>query len=83
MLHPTITPTPNLVRFEHRGGKLPGVEYRNYLFPVYEQAAEGEPVWINEMGYATSPGCTEEEQANWWERAVGAFLATQEIEHIG
>jgi len=59
-----------------------GFEYRNL---IREQAkhGEGEPVWINEMGYATIPGRTEEDQANWWARAVSTFLAEPEIEHIG
>jgi hypothetical protein len=60
-----------------------GIEYRNYFLPTYTENGEGEPIWINEMGYATSPGRTEEDQANWWARAVSTFLAEPEIEHIG
>jgi hypothetical protein len=60
-----------------------GIEYRNYFLPTYHENGEGEPLWINEMGYATSPGRTEEDQANWWARAVSTFLAEPEIEHIG
>jgi hypothetical protein len=60
-----------------------GREYRNYFLPQHEKYGEGEPVWINEMGYATTPSRTEEDQANWWARAVSTFLADPEIEHIG
>ena len=60
-----------------------GIEYRNYFLPQYKEHGEGEPIWINEMGYATTPGRTEEEQANWWARAVSTYLAEPEIEHIG
>ena len=60
-----------------------GIEYRNYFLPEYEQNGDGEPIWINEMGYATTPNRTEEEQANWWARAVSTFMAEPEIEHIG
>jgi hypothetical protein len=59
-----------------------GFEYRS-LMREHNERGEGEPVWINEMGYATTPGRTEEEQANWWARAVSSFLAEPEIEHIG
>jgi polysaccharide biosynthesis protein PslG len=58
-------------------------EYRNHFLPDHKQYGEGEPIWINEMGYATTPSRTEEQQANWWARAVSTFLAEPEIEHIG
>jgi polysaccharide biosynthesis protein PslG len=41
------------------------------------------PVWINEMGFATTPGKTEHQQADWWARAIATFLAEPRIEHIG
>ena len=44
---------------------------------------EAEPIWINEMGFAATPGKSEVEQANWWARAVSTFLADAHIEHIG
>ncbi len=44
---------------------------------------EGEPIWINEMGFATTGGKSELDQANWWARAVSTFLADPQIEHIG
>ena len=44
---------------------------------------EGEPIWINEMGFAATPDKTELDQANWWARAVSTFLADPHIKHIG
>jgi hypothetical protein len=40
-------------------------------------------IWINETGYATTPGRSERDQANWWVRAVATFLAAPRVEHIG
>src|SRR5688500_15328941 len=34
-------------------------EYRYHFIPDHKQYGEGEPIWINEMGYATTPGRTE------------------------
>ena len=59
------------------------VEYFDDFISENDQGGEGKPIWINEMGYATTPGRTEEGQANWWARAVSTFLAQPEIEHIG
>lgn len=58
-------------------------EYHRLFVPEDHEAGEGEPIWINEMGYATTLGRTETQQANWWARAVSTFLAEPEIEHIG
>jgi polysaccharide biosynthesis protein PslG len=41
------------------------------------------PIWINEAGFATSPGESERQQANWWARAFATFLAEPRIEHLG
>lgn len=60
-----------------------GSEYSRRFVPENHKGGEGKPIWINEMGYATTPGRTEEDQANWWARAVSTFLAEPEIEHIG
>lgn len=42
-----------------------------------------QPIWINETGFATSPGKTEQDQANWWARAIATFTAAPSIEHLG
>ena len=58
-------------------------QYRDFFVPHNNTLGEAEPIWINEMGFATTPGRTEQQQANWWARAVSTFLADAEIEHIG
>jgi hypothetical protein len=35
------------------------------------------------MGYATSPGITEQQQADWYARAVSTFLADPNIQELG
>jgi hypothetical protein len=70
--------TPDSVRVENyldRG-------YREEYLPAVD-ACGSRPIWINEMGYATTPGRTERQQADWWVRAVATFLADPRIEHIG
>ena len=76
--YPETWSEPNVVAESYLG-----IEYRNYFLPQYKEHGEGKPLWINEMGYATSPGRTEEDQANWWARAISTYLAEPEIEHIG
>jgi polysaccharide biosynthesis protein PslG len=68
----------------------PEVAVENYLGPQYREfvaynnrAGEREPIWINEMGFATTPNKTELDQANWWARAVSTFLADAHVQHIG
>jgi hypothetical protein len=68
-----------------------GVTLETYLAPSFEhdfaQAADAscgrKPLWINETGYATTPGRTEADQAYWWMRAIATFASTPRIEHIG
>lgn len=66
------------------------VVVENYLGPQYHDFADAvkrdcrrQPIWINEAGFATAPGKTERDQANWWARAIATFLADPEIELIG
>jgi polysaccharide biosynthesis protein PslG len=70
----------------------PGVTVENYLTGAHyqenflwqnNQQGEAEPVWINEMGFATTPGRSEAMQAHWFARAVSTFLAEPEIEQLG
>lgn len=58
-------------------------EYQRLFVQLNKAQGEGEPIWINEMGYATTSGKTEEDQANWFVRAVSTFLADPSIEYIG
>jgi hypothetical protein len=67
----------------------PDVTVENYLdglddfLDVADDVCGRRPIWINEMGFATVPGRTERDQANWWARAVATFLAHPRVEHIG
>jgi polysaccharide biosynthesis protein PslG len=51
-----------------------GTQYRDYFVVYNNTQGEGEPLWINEMGYAMTPGRTEEQQANWFARAISTFF---------
>jgi hypothetical protein len=57
--------------------------YRDTFLAVADSSCGRKPIWINETGFATTPGKTEREQANWWARATATFLAAPRIEHIG
>lgn len=56
--------------------------YRNFVRDN-RALGEAEPIWINEMGFATTAGKSELDQANWWARAASTFVAEPHIEHIG
>jgi hypothetical protein len=60
-----------------------GSGYRPSFVAVNDTLAGAKPIWINEAGFATTPGRSEREQANWWARAVATFLADPDVEHIG
>jgi hypothetical protein len=57
--------------------------YREQFLPAVREHCGDRPVWINETGYATTPGKTERDQANWWVRAFATFLADPRVEHLG
>lgn len=57
--------------------------YQDFFVAHNDDLGQGKPVWINEMGFATSPGRTEREQANWFARAASTFLADPQVEHLG
>jgi hypothetical protein len=52
-------------------------------FVALNETAGSQPIWINEMGFATTPGRSEREQANWFARATATFLADPTVEHLG
>jgi hypothetical protein len=57
-------------------------QYYDYFVP--ENAMGGnKPIWVNEMGFATTKGKTEAEQANWFLRATATFLADKHIQELG
>lgn len=57
--------------------------YRHDYLGTLRGGCAGQPVWINEAGYATTPGRTERQQASWWARAVATFAADSAVQHIG
>jgi hypothetical protein len=71
--------TPDSVKVENYLG--PG--YRDDFLPGADRECGRKPIWINEVGFATSPGTTEREQAEWWVRAFATFLAQPRVEHLG
>lgn len=61
---------------------LDAISREDYLRALTE-ACGPVPLWIDEAGFATSKGRTEHEQAAWWVRAFGTWLALPRVEHIG
>ena len=67
------------------------ITVENYLGPAFRGGFVAEadrrcgrkPIWINETGFATTPGKSEKDQAEWWARAVATFLAEPRVEQIG
>jgi polysaccharide biosynthesis protein PslG len=67
-----------------------GVSIENYLGAGFDQFLREvdsqcgpKPLWINEMGFATTPGKSEADQAEWWVRAIATFAAVPRLEHFG
>jgi hypothetical protein len=61
----------------------PGYFHEDFL-PEVDQGCGAKPIWLNEIGFATTPGKkTERDQANWWARAFATFLADPRVEHLG
>ena len=69
--------TPADVTVENYLGGLKG------FVSAADRACGPKAIWINETGFATTPGKSEREQAVWWVRAVATFLAAPRVEHIG
>ncbi len=57
--------------------------YRTGFVGVNDSLGGGKPIWINETGFATVPGKSERDQANWWARAVATFLSDPHVQEIG
>ena len=57
--------------------------FHGYFVPQLDKKCGRKPIWINETGFANSPGKGEADQANWWARAFATFLADPRIEHLG
>lgn len=62
---------------------MPGFFHETFILSA-DQECGTKPIWINETGFATTPGKkTERDQANWWARAIATFVADRRVEHIG
>ncbi len=67
------------------------VTVETYLGPGFEphfvqpadRACGHKAIWINETGFATVPGRSEEDQAGWWVRAMATFAAEPRVEQVG
>jgi polysaccharide biosynthesis protein PslG len=67
------------------------ITVENYLGPGFRGGFVSEadrlcgrkPIWINETGFATTPGKSEKDQAEWWARAIATFLVEPRVEQIG
>lgn len=71
--------TPDSVRLENYLGS----GFEQHFLSRADQQCGHRPIWINEAGFATTPGKTERQQAEWWARAFATFLAEPRVEHIG
>jgi polysaccharide biosynthesis protein PslG len=60
-----------------------GTGFKNDFLPEADSQCGRQPIWINETGFATTPGKSERDQAEWWARAFATFLAAPRIEHLG
>ena len=58
-------------------------QYYERFVPEVEQQCKRQPIWINELGFATTKGVTERQQAYWWARAFAAFLSDAHIQELG
>jgi len=71
--------TPDSVTVENYLGRA----FATSFVAVADSMCGRKPIWINETGFATVPGKTEAQQADWWARAVATFGAEPRVEHIG
>jgi polysaccharide biosynthesis protein PslG len=60
-----------------------GAEFRTSFLRAADRSCGRKRIWINETGFATTPGKSEIDQAAWWARAMATFAAEPRIEHIG
>ncbi len=58
-------------------------QYYDWYIPELRFRCGNQPVWLNELGYATTLGKTRQMQAYWWARAYATFLADAHIQELG
>ena len=71
--------TPDSVTLERAIRDLAGPDFLDTL----DEACRGAPVWANEIGFATSGGKTERDQADWWVRAIAGLAADPRVTLVG
>lgn len=54
----------------------------NAIADLLAEKGDSQPIWMNEIGYPTVDGKTEEDQASFIRRAVATLLATEDISLI-
>lgn len=60
----------------------PGWSEFDSIARILENKAEGQPIWVNEIGYPTVNGRTEQDQASYIRRAVATILASEKVSLI-
>ncbi|ACH37815.1 glycoside hydrolase, putative [Citrifermentans bemidjiense Bem] len=75
--------TPKEVTVENYLDQARPGYFKGEFVPLVEKKCARQPIWLNEVGFATAPGKTEQDQANWWARAFATFLADPQVEHLG
>jgi hypothetical protein len=71
--------TPDTITVE----RYLGQSFRRDFVPEADRLCGRKRIWMNEVGFATTPGTTERDQADWWIRAFATFLAEPRVEHLG
>ena len=71
--------TPDSVRLERAIRDLAAPEFLD----VVDAPCRGAPVWANEIGFATTGGRTERDQADWWVRAIAGLAADPRVTLVG
>lgn len=75
--------TPKEVTVENYLDQARPGYFKDEFVPLVDKKCARQPIWLNEVGFATAPGKTELDQANWWARAFATFLADPRVEHLG
>ena len=71
--------TPDSVTLERSVADIGGEAFREAV----EGPCGSAEVWANEIGFATSRGKTEQQQADWWARAIALLAADPHVTHVG
>jgi polysaccharide biosynthesis protein PslG len=71
--------TPDSVTLERAIRDLAGPEFLETVNGACGRA----PVWANEVGFATTRGKTERDQAEWWVRAIAGLAADPRVTLVG